>query len=68
VREGELWGIGALPGRGKTSLALQFAKASAERGDAVLFFSLEMAREELVRRLIGEKLRSVARLATCKIG
>jgi replicative DNA helicase len=55
IRPGELWGVGALPGRGKTSLALQFAKASAERGDPVLFFSLEMAREELVRRLIGEK-------------
>jgi replicative DNA helicase len=55
IREGELWGVGALPGRGKTSLALQLAMTSVERGDPTLFFSLEMSREELVRRMIGEK-------------
>jgi replicative DNA helicase len=47
IRDGELWVIGGRPGQGKTSLARQIALRAAEDGKPVMFFSLEMSREEL---------------------
>lgn len=43
--------IAARPSVGKTALALNLAHTIAKAGHGVLFFSLEMARSELVRRL-----------------
>jgi len=45
--------LGARPSVGKSSLALDFARAAALRGGApVGFFSLEMSKEQLVDRLL----------------
>lgn len=43
--------LAARPGMGKTALVLQIALNVAKRDEAVLFFSLEMSAEQLVRRL-----------------
>lgn len=50
-REGELTYVGALPGRGKTSFMLQAMYAAAKAGITVGCISLEMRREQLMRRL-----------------
>ena len=44
--------IAARPAMGKTALALQFSNKITEQGYKVGFFSLEMGRNELARRLI----------------
>jgi replicative DNA helicase len=49
---GELQIIAARPGNGKTSLAMQVAKWTAEKGRPVLFVSLEMKSTELVCRTL----------------
>lgn len=41
------------PGHGKSSLALTVADTLAERGRAVLYFSLEMGRDQLVMRQLA---------------
>lgn len=43
--------VAARPGMGKTSLALKFAIESARSGEPVLFFSLEMSRQQLYYRI-----------------
>ena len=48
---GELWTIAAMPNAGKTALMLQVAHRTADRYGDVAIFSLEMTKEELVRRL-----------------
>jgi replicative DNA helicase len=46
--------VAARPSLGKTSLVLNFAKAAAERQTAtVAFFSIEMAAEQLVQRMLA---------------
>jgi replicative DNA helicase len=50
-RPGELTIIGGRPGMGKSSLALQACMANAEKGIPTKFFSLEMTKEECLRRL-----------------
>lgn len=49
--------IGARPSMGKTALALNFtyncAKSIANKGKKVLFFSLEMSKQQIVQRLIS---------------
>ena len=50
VFRGELTVLAARPGQGKTSLALQIAAHSAERGRRVFFASLEMSRTELATK------------------
>lgn len=57
--------IGARPAMGKTSFALNIARNMAVKGRKVLFFSLEMSKEELAKRIISteacvvsEKLRT----------
>lgn len=55
IRPGELVVPGALPGRGKTALCTQIVVGAAKRGTPALFFSLEMTRTELMRRVIGHQ-------------
>ncbi len=57
--------LGARPGMGKTSFALNIATNVALKGRKVCFFSLEMSRDQLAQRLLSsvsginsEKLRS----------
>lgn len=48
--------LGARPGMGKTSLALNFARnVAVQSKKCVAFFSLEMTREQLVERLISSE-------------
>ena len=57
-----LYIIGGVPSLGKTSLVLQISDQIAERGSDVLFFSLEMARTELMAKSISRlTLEDVAR-------
>lgn len=51
---GELWTLCATPGFGKTALALQVAKACGSSDGEVVYISLEMPKEELVRRMISQ--------------
>jgi replicative DNA helicase len=50
-RDGELTYVGALPGRGKTAFMLQSFLAALKFGVPALFISLEMTREQLLRRM-----------------
>jgi replicative DNA helicase len=52
---GEFWVCGAMPGRGKTALALQVAMNLAGNGFPVYFVSLEMSKDAIVRRLLKMK-------------
>lgn len=54
IRDGELWIVGALPGRGKTALGIQIAAANAPTVP-VLMFSLEMAKELVVHRILANQ-------------
>lgn len=45
--------LAARPGCGKTSLALEFMKRVAKNGKGVLVFSLEMGREQLIKKTIS---------------
>ena len=53
LQKSELVIIGARPSVGKTSLALDIARQAAMAGTTVGFFSLEMAREEIIDRVIA---------------
>ncbi len=54
LKRGDLVIVAARPSLGKTSLVLNFAKNSAERQNAtVAFFSIEMAAEQLVQRVLA---------------
>lgn len=53
-RNGALYVLAAIPGLGKTSLALQIADNIAARRD-VLYFSLEMSKLDLVSRSISRQ-------------
>jgi len=65
LKRGDLVVVAARPSLGKTSLVLNYAKAAAERQHAtVAFFSIEMAAEQLVQRLLAmESSVDSARLA-----
>ena len=45
--------VGACPAMGKTSFALNIARNIAMKGKKVLFFSLELSKEQLARRFIS---------------
>lgn len=53
LQKGELVLIAARPSMGKSVAAMQSAHHAAKRGHGVAFFSLEMTKEALVRRLIS---------------
>lgn len=55
LRPGQMVVIGARPGVGKTSFALNLATQAAENGAAVAFFSLEMSAEEIAQRLLSTR-------------
>lgn len=52
IREDEYWVVGALPSRGKTVLGVQITATNAREGLPVLFFSHEMTRRQLCRRIL----------------
>jgi replicative DNA helicase len=52
LKPGQLWVIGARPGEFKTGLALDLARDAALHGTPVAFFSLEMNRADMTKRLI----------------
>jgi len=54
LKRGDLVIVAARPSLGKTSLVLNFARSAAARQSAtVAFFSIEMAAEQLVQRLLA---------------
>jgi replicative DNA helicase len=55
IRPGELWTIGALPGKGKTALGVQIVLANAAVRTPTLAFSLEMQDLEIGKRFLAAK-------------
>ena len=55
IRRGELWTIGALPGKGKTALGVQVALANGTAGTPIYAFSLEMQDLEIGKRFLAAK-------------
>lgn len=53
----ELTIIGARPGVGKTTLALQIAEHIAERGTEIAIISLEMSDTQVIQKLISRRAR-----------
>ena len=55
LKRGDLIVVAARPGLGKTSLVLNFAKnaAASQQRARIAFFSVEMAAEQLVQRLVA---------------
>ena len=53
LRAGQMIVVGARPGVGKTSFALNLAVQMAQSGATVCFFSLEMSVEEVAQRLLS---------------
>jgi replicative DNA helicase len=57
LRPGQMIVVGARPGVGKTSFALNLATNAAANGAAVAFFSLEMSKTEIAQRLLSAQAR-----------
>ena len=57
LRPGQMIVLGARPGVGKTSFALNLATNAAYRGASVAFFSLEMSKAEIAQRLLAAEAR-----------
>ena len=55
LRPGQMVVIGARPGVGKTSFALNLAVNAAAKGTSVAFFSLEMSAVEVAQRLLSSR-------------
>src|SRR5882724_9794748 len=55
IRPGELWTVGALPGKGKTALGVQVLLANGEAGVPSYGFSLEMQDVEIGKRFLAAK-------------
>ncbi len=55
IRRGELTSVGARPGNGKSTFALDVAEAVINQGKKVLLFSLEMSIEQIMDRLMVRK-------------
>ena len=60
IRPGELWTIGALPGKGKTALAVQIVLANGALKTPTLAFSLEMQDLEIGKRFLAARSSSAA--------
>jgi len=54
-----LYILGAKPGLGKTTYALQMADGMAKKGQDVLFFTLEMAAEDLIDKSLSRTMYDV---------
>jgi len=54
LRSGGLYILAARPGAGKTSMALTLARSVCEQGKRVLFFSLEMTKDDLAVKLLAQ--------------
>jgi replicative DNA helicase len=54
LEPGDLTILAARPGMGKTVLGLEIAQGAAKMGKNVLFFSLEMAQDQLMQRLMSK--------------
>lgn len=74
---GELIYLGARPGAGKTSMALEIARSAAKAGKHVLIISREMLAAALARRMISQegqipakeiKLGTADRVEVCEAG
>lgn len=50
-----LYVLGAISSLGKTTLAIQLAKNLAQKGQDVLYFSLESSKDELVEKIISSE-------------
>ena len=57
LRPGQMIVLGARPGVGKTSFALNLATNAAFHGASVAFFSLEMSKMEIAQRLLAATAR-----------
>lgn len=57
LRPGQMIVLGARPGVGKTSFALNLATNAAYHGASVAFFSLEMSKTEIAQRLLAAEAR-----------
>jgi replicative DNA helicase len=57
LRAGQMIVVGARPGVGKTSFALNLAVNAAANGTTVAFFSLEMSKVEIAQRLLAAQAR-----------
>lgn len=57
LRPGQMVVLGARPGVGKTSFALNLATNAAFAGASVAFFSLEMSKTEIAQRLLAANAR-----------
>ena len=57
LRAGQMIVIGARPGVGKTSFALNLATNAAINGASVALFSLEMSKNEIAQRLLSAQAR-----------
>lgn len=55
IRLGELWTVGALPGKGKTALGVQIVLTNGAAGVPTLAFSLEMQDLEMGKRFLAAK-------------
>jgi replicative DNA helicase len=55
IRRGELWTIGALPGKGKTALGVQVVLANGASGTPTYAFSLEMQDVEIGKRFLAAR-------------
>lgn len=53
----EMMAIGARTSQGKTAFTLYLAKQMAERSEKVIYFSLEMSREQILERLLTQVVR-----------
>ncbi len=57
LRAGQMIVVGARPGVGKTSFALNLAVNAAANGASVAFFSLEMSKIEIAQRLLSAQAK-----------
>ena len=57
LHKGELTIVGARPGVGKTTFALQIAERIASYKKSVMFVSLEMSEEQIIQKILAKKAR-----------